>query len=396
MASVKKLGILGSTGSIGVSTLDIVAAFPDQFEVVTLTAGNNLARLEEQIRRFRPKIVAVISPEGAQELRSRLGSQAPQILSGVEGLVACACQQEIDMVVSAIVGAAGLIPTMAAIEAGKDVALANKETLVTAGSLVTEAVARHGVRLFPVDSEHSAIFQSLEGHRMNDVRRLILTASGGPFRNSQLSEMRNVTPADALAHPNWSMGRKISIDSATMMNKGLEVIEARWLFDVPADRIAVHIHPQSIVHSLVEYIDGAVIAQLGIPDMKTPIAYALSHPNRLPLELPALDLCSMRNLTFDEPDLERFPCLALAYEALAMGGTAPAVLNAANEVAVDAFLHEQIAFLDIATVIRTTLKGHEVRPLEQIDEVLRADLWGRKEARRLIDIAGKGGHACCK
>jgi len=394
MASVKKLGILGSTGSIGVSTLDIVAAFPDQFEVVTLTAGNNLTRLEEQIRRFRPKTVAVISPEGAGELRRRLGDDAPEILSGVEGLVACACHGEVDMVVSAIVGAAGLVPTMAAIESGKDIALANKETLVTAGSLVTDAVKRFGVRLFPVDSEHSAIFQSLEGHRMDDVRRLILTASGGPFRNRPLADMRTVTPADALAHPNWSMGRKISIDSATMMNKGLEVIEARWLFDVPADRIAVHIHPQSIVHSLVEYIDGAVIAQLGIPDMKTPIAYALSHPNRLPLDLPALDLCSLRNLTFDEPDLERFPCLALAYEALAMGGTAPAVLNAANEVAVDAFLNGEISFLDIAKVIRAALEGHEVKALAHIDEVLRADLWGRKEARRLIQGSPGGGKAC--
>jgi 1-deoxy-D-xylulose-5-phosphate reductoisomerase len=394
MASAKRLGILGSTGSIGVSTLDIVAAFPDQFEVVTLTAGNNLVRLEEQIRRFRPQMVAVLSEDGAKQLKQRLGDEAPQILSGIEGLVACATHAGIDMVVSAIVGAAGLVPTMSAIESGKDIALANKETLVTAGSLITEAVARHGVRLFPVDSEHSAIFQSLEGHRMDDVRRLILTASGGPFRNRPLEEMVDITPADALAHPNWSMGRKISIDSATMMNKGLEVIEARWLFDVPADRIAVHIHPQSIVHSLVEYIDGAVIAQLGIPDMKTPIAYALSHPNRLPLDLPALDLCSLRNLTFDDPDLERFPCLGLAYDALAMDGTAPAVLNAANEVAVDAFLNEEIAFLDIARIIGATLKGLEVKPLEHIDDVLRADLWGRREARRLIDSQAEGGQAC--
>lgn len=394
MASVKKLGILGSTGSIGVSTLDIVADFPDQFEVVTLTAGNNLTRLEEQIRRFRPKMVAVISPEGAETLRRRLGADAPEILSGIEGLVACACDPDIDMIVSAIVGAAGLVPTMAAIESGKDVALANKETLVTAGPLVTAAVKRLGVRLFPVDSEHSAIFQSMEGHRMDNVRRLILTASGGPFRNRPLAEMRCVTPADALAHPNWSMGRKISIDSATMMNKGLEVIEARWLFDVLPERIAVHIHPQSIVHSLVEYIDGAVIAQLGIPDMKTPIAYALSHPHRLPLNLPPLDLCGLRNLTFDEPDLERFPCLGLAYEALAMGGTAPAVLNAANEVAVEAFLNGEIPFLEIASVIRATLAGHEVKNLEHIDEVLRADLWARKQARQVaVKIAG-GGQAC--
>jgi 1-deoxy-D-xylulose-5-phosphate reductoisomerase len=240
------------------------------------------------------------------------------------------------------------------------------------------------VRLFPVDSEHSAIFQSLEGHRKSDVRRLILTASGGPFRDRALAELRQVTPQDALAHPNWSMGRKISIDSATMMNKGLEVIEARWLFDLPAERIAVHIHPQSIVHSMVEYVDGSVIAQLGIPDMKTPIAYALSHPERLPLSLPPLDLCSLGALTFAQPDTQRFPCLALAYEALAAGGTAPAVLNAANEVAVEAFLGGEIPFLSIAAVIRRVLDRHRSEPLEQIDAALRADLWGRAEARRVI------------
>ena len=383
--SMKNLAILGSTGSIGVSTLEIVAAHPERYRVVSLTGHNNLQRLEEQIRRFRPQIVAVVGPSDADRLRHRLGPDTPEIVHGVEGLITCASLGEADMVVSAIVGAAGLVPTMAAIESGKDIALANKETLVTAGHLVMDAAARRGVRLYPVDSEHSAIFQSLEGHRRKDVRRLILTASGGPFRNRSLAELKKVTPSEALAHPNWSMGRKISIDSATMMNKGLEVIEARWLFDLPAERIAVHIHPQSIVHSMVEYVDGSVIAQLGIPDMKTPIAYALSYPERLPLNLPPLDLCRLGSLTFENPDCARFACLPLAYEALRSGGTAPAVLNAANEVAVEAFLNGEISFLDIPAVIRATLHEHEVRPLQQIDEVLRADRWARASARRIIE-----------
>ena len=381
---MKRLAILGSTGSIGVSTLEIVAAHPERFEVVSLTAGNNLERLALQIRRFRPQQVAVLRPEDANRLRAQLGECSTTILSGIEGLIACATHDAVDMVVSAIVGAAGLMPTMAAIEAGKDIALANKETLVTAGPLVMEAVARHDVQLFPVDSEHSAIFQSLVGHRRSDVRRLILTASGGPFRDRALAELKQVTPADALAHPNWNMGRKISIDSATMMNKGLEVIEACWLFDLPAERVAVHIHPQSIIHSMVEYVDGAVIAQLGIPDMKTPIAYALSYPERLPLDQPALDLCTLATLTFQAPDLQRFPCLALAYQAFAAGGSVPAVLNAANEVAVEAFLAGTIGFLDIAATIRATLDACRPTPLQHIDDVLRADRWGRSHARRLI------------
>jgi len=382
---MKRLSILGCTGSIGVSTLDIVAAHPDRFRVVSLTAGRNLELLQRQILRFRPRLVAVVSPADADTLKAALGTEAPEIIAGVEGLIACACHAEVDMVLSAIVGAAGLVPTMAAIENGKDVALANKETLVTAGSLVMAAVARKGVRLFPVDSEHSAIFQSLEGHRRGDVRRLILTASGGPFRNRALAELQRVTPNEALAHPNWSMGKKISIDSATMMNKGLEVIEARWLFDLPAEQISVHIHPQSVVHSMVEYRDGSVIAQLGIPDMKTPIAYALSYPERLPLDLPPLDLCRLGSLTFEAPDLQRFSCLSLAYEALREGGSAPAVLNAANEVAVEAFLNGEISFLNVPALIRATLENHQAAPLEHIDEVLRADLWARTEARRIID-----------
>ncbi len=381
---MKKIALLGATGSIGVSTLDIIAAYPDQYEVVCLSAGNNLRRLKEQIDRFRPRLVSVISEEAARDLQRELGTKGPEVCCGVEGLIACASHQEVHMVVTAVVGAAGLVPTMAAIEAGKDIALANKETLVAAGPLVMAAVARKGVRLYPVDSEHSAIFQSLQGHRRQDVRRLILTASGGPFRDRPQADLARVTLADALAHPNWNMGRKITIDSATMMNKGLEVIEARWLFDLPADRIAVHIHPQSIVHSMVEYVDGAVMAQLGIPDMKTPIAYALSYPERLPLDQPPLDLCALKNLSFFEPDLKKFPCLDLAYQALSCGGTAPAVLNAANEVIVEAFLQQQIGFLDIAATLQAVLDRHDCAPLEQIDDALRADLWGRQQARRVL------------
>jgi 1-deoxy-D-xylulose-5-phosphate reductoisomerase len=381
---MKNLVILGSTGSIGVNALDIVADHPDKYRVVALTAGNNIDLLHEQIRSFRPEIVAVLSESQARDLRHRLGPQGPEVLSGVQGLVFCATHDAADMVVSAIVGAAGLVPTMAAIEACKDVALANKETLVCAGSLVMSRALEKEVRIFPVDSEHSAIFQSLEGHRRHDVRRLILTASGGPFRNRSLAELSQVTPGDALNHPNWEMGRKVTIDSATMMNKGLEVIEAHWLFDLPAERIDVHIHPQSIVHSMVEYIDGAVIAQMGVPDMRTPIAYALSYPERLPLKIPALDLCELGKLTFEKPDQQKFPCLKLAYDALREGGSAPAVLNAANEVAVEAFLKGEISFLNISRIITSVLELPREDGIEHIDDVLRVDRWARTRARRVI------------
>jgi len=381
---MKRLAILGSTGSIGVSTLQIVAAHPELYRVEALTAGYNLDLLDQQIRTFRPKQVAVVTAEDAKRLRERLGADAPQILSGVEGLIACAAHTDAQMVVSAIVGAAGLVPTMAAIAAGKDIALANKETLVTAGALVMQAVAERGVHLHPVDSEHSAIFQSLQGHQFDDVRRLILTASGGPFRTRDPLTFDSITLADALNHPNWSMGRKITIDSATMMNKGLEVIEARWLFDLPGEKIAVHIHPQSIVHSMVEYVDGAVMAQLGIPDMKGPIAYALSWPKRLPLDMPPLDLCKLGQLTFEEPDPRRFPCLDLAYQALAAGESAPAALNAANEVAVEAFLGGRIPFVAIPEVIKMTLDRHEPVALRQIDEVLHVDRRAREIAREAL------------
>jgi len=382
---MKRLAILGSTGSIGVSTLEIVAEHPNSFQVVALTAGRNLALLEEQITRFRPEIVAVPDQENARRLQERIGTSGPRVLCGTEGLIACAVQSPADMVVSAIVGAAGLEPTLAAIEAGRDVALANKETLVIAGELVMSAVARSGCRLFPVDSEHSAIFQSLEGHRKDDVRRLILTASGGPFRNWSLDDLQDVTPKDALAHPNWTMGRKITIDSATMMNKGLEVIEAHWLFDVPVDDIAVHIHPESIVHSMVEYVDGALIAQLGIPDMKTPIAYALTYPERLALDLPALDLCRLSQLNFAVPDSQCFPCLGLAYDAIRRGGTSPAVLNAANELAVEAFLQEKISFLDISRIISKVVAKHTNTAASSLELILDADRWARQATQDVIN-----------
>ena len=391
---MKRIALLGSTGSIGVSCLEVVADFPEHFEIVALTGANNLQLLAAQIRRFRPQIAAVLNEADAVTLRALVKETTTEILFGIEGLIACAAHPAAQMTLSAIVGAAGLVPTLAAIEAGKDVALANKETLVTAGALVMAAVARKGVRLYPVDSEHSALFQSLEGHRSRDVRRLILTASGGPFRTWSLAQMQNVTPADALAHPNWSMGRKISIDSATMMNKGLEVIEAHWLFAVPVERINVQIHPQSIVHSMVEYCDGAVIAQLGVPDMKTPIAYALSYPERIPLRLPPLDLCSIGSLTFEEPDLQRFPCLKLAYAAIAAGGIAPAVLNAANEIAVEAFLAGRISFLAIPVLIEQVLDRHLPQTPVHLDDLLHADRFARTEARRLIAAGLAGGRIC--
>jgi len=381
---LKKIAILGSTGSIGVSTLEIVAAFPEHYQVVSLTAGRNIELLKEQINIFAPEMVAVADEAAATRLRQELPGCTAEILVGVDGLIRCATHPDAGMVVSAIVGAAGLVPTMAAVRAGKHIALANKEILVAAGSLFMAEVERQGVRLIPVDSEHSAIFQSLAGQRGQDVKRLILTASGGPFRNTSLADLQDVGPADALAHPNWDMGQKISIDSATMMNKGLEVIEARWLFELPAEAIAVHIHPQSIVHSLVEYVDGAVIAQLGIPDMKTPIAYALSWPERLPLKQQPLDLCGGGDLSFSQPDTERFPCLALAYRALGIGGTCPAVMNAANEVAVAAFLERKLGFLQIPRLISRVMDAHQPVELESLEQVLSADAWGRMQAEAMI------------
>jgi len=380
---MKHLSILGSTGSIGVSTLEIVAAYPDRFKVTALTAGKNLELFARQIRQFSPRIAAVASPDDVAALQELCAGLPVEILGGVEGLIAAATADEAQMVVAAIVGAAGLVPTAAAIRAGKDIALANKETLVTAGHLFMEMVAQYGVKLYPVDSEHSAVFQSIEGHRSQDISKIILTASGGPFLNTPVEQLAAVTVRDALNHPNWSMGRKITIDSATMMNKGLEVIEARWLFDAPVEKIDVNIHPQSIIHSMVEYIDGCVIAQLGTPDMKAPIAYALSYPERVATGVKPLDLTAFSGLTFHQPDLNKFRCLALAYKAINAGESMPAVMNAANEIAVEMFLAGSIGFVQIAQVIERTMDAHQPHDLKSIDEVLQADSWGRTKAREI-------------
>ncbi|TAJ25449.1 MAG: 1-deoxy-D-xylulose-5-phosphate reductoisomerase [Nitrospirae bacterium] len=381
---MKQIVILGSTGSIGTNTLDIIAQFPDQFRVVGLTAGTKDEVLEAQLRRFKPAAVALADENAAARLQSRCRDTAVRICSGVEGLAQVAQWPEADLVISAIVGGAGLVPTLAAIRAGKQVALANKEPMVMAGQLMQEEARKHGVKIFPVDSEHSAIFQSMEGHRREDIRRLILTASGGPLWNLSREQMQHVKPEQALRHPNWKMGAKITIDSATLMNKGLEVVEARWLFDVPASQIEVLVHRESIVHSLVEYRDGSVIAQLGTPDMRTPISYAMQYPERLPLDQPPLDLARIGTLTFQEPDHERFPCLGLGYEALRIGGTMPATLNAANEVAVAAYLQEGIGFLEIAEVIEGTMAAHKPRSIATLDDALEADRWAREKADSLV------------
>jgi 1-deoxy-D-xylulose-5-phosphate reductoisomerase len=383
---VKRIAVLGSTGSIGEQTLQVVADFPERYRVVALAAGRSAAKLAEQVRRFRPEVVSVADDEAAGELEALLGDGAPALHVGAEGLRAVATA-EADLVMSALVGAVGLEPTLAAIEAGRDVALANKEVLVMAGALVVRAVRARGVTLLPVDSEHSAVFQVLGGQRREDVGRLVLTASGGPFRTWPAERIAQATVGDALDHPNWDMGPKITIDSATLMNKGLEVIEARWLFDVPPERVEVVVHPQSIVHSLVEFVDGSVLAQLGLPDMRVPIAVALAHPERLPLELERLDLSAVARLDFEEPDRERFPCLDLAFAALRAGEVAPAVLNAANEVSVAAFLEGAITFPAIAAVNADVLSAHVAESgggVRDLADVREADAWARARAREAL------------
>lgn len=383
--SKKRIAILGSTGSIGISALDVLDRYRDRFEVTGMTAWGNASDLKKQILTHRPKVACIMDEEKARELSKDSSVKGTKIVWGTEGLIEIATRDDVDMVLSAIVGSAGLVPTYAAVEAGKDIALANKETLVAAGSIFMKEADRRGCNVFPVDSEHSAIFQSLSGQRKEDVKRLILTASGGPFRKKSREELESVTAGDALNHPTWSMGSKITIDSATLMNKGLEVIEARWLFDVSPNMIDVIIHPESIIHSMVEYVDGSVVAQLGMPDMKGPIAYALSWPERLATGVKPLDLGVRGGLTFEEPDREKFPALDLCYKALEMGGTAPAVASSANEIAVEAFLEEKITFTTIPRIIEKVLSNHNVSEPENIDDVLKADLWGRKEARAIID-----------
>lgn len=381
---MKSIVILGSTGSIGTNTLDIVERFPDEFRIVGLTAGNNDEMLAEQIRRFRPQTVAMSTEAAAVRLRERCSGLPTEIVSGQEGLARVASLPDAELVVSAIVGGAGLVPTLAAIRGKKHIALANKEPMVMAGQLMQEEARRAGVRIFPVDSEHSAIFQSLEGHRIKDVRRLILTASGGALWNLPKEALSDVTPERALQHPNWKMGAKITIDSATLMNKGLEVVEARWLFDIPESRIDVLIHRESIIHSLVEYEDRSMISQLGLPDMRTPISYAMCYPDRLPLDLPSLDLTEIGTLTFCKPDHDRFPCLRLGYESLRIGGTMPAAMNAANEIAVDAFLNGGIRFTDISDIIQSTMQAHTPQPVLSVEAALEADRWAREKADSLV------------
>jgi len=381
---MKKLSILGSTGSIGVNTLEIVARHPEKFQVVALAGGKNLPKMKEQIFRFRPDLASVVDEELARQLRQNLSSHPTRILSGMEGLMAVASHPQAEMVVSALVGSIGLLPTLGAVKAGKNLALANKEPLVMAGEILVKEVQDHGVSLLPVDSEHSAIFQALAGHRKGEIKRIILTASGGPFLRTPLEDLKEVTPEQALKHPQWRMGKKITIDSASLMNKGLEVIEARWLFGVPSSRIEVHIHPQSIVHSMIEYIDGSMIAQLAIPDMRGPIGYALSYPERLDLQLPSLNLFEAGPLSFSPVDEKRFPALGLAYRALEEGGTMPAVLNAANEVAVEAFLQGRLGFLKIPGLIRQTMEQHRPRQQNSLEDILRAHTWAQEEARQII------------
>lgn len=383
---MKSLVVLGSTGSIGVTTLDLVARFPDRFRAVALAAGRNVERLAEQVRQFQPDAVATADQAGADALRALVPEYRGEILAGIGGIAQVATAPGADLVISALVGAIGLQPTLAAIEAGRDVALANKEVLVVAGELVQAAARRRGVKVFPIDSEHNAIYQAMHGHRQGDVRRIILTASGGPFLRAGMDELRRATPAQALKHPTWKMGAKITIDSSTLMNKGLEVIEAHWLFALPPERIDVVIHPQSIVHSMVEYVDGSVLAQLGIPDMAIPISYILAYPERLALDhLPSLDLVQAGRLEFHAPDTERFPCLRLAYEALRARGSAPAVLNAANEVLVASFLDGAIGYLDIPGIAERVLERHDVLRDASLDALVHADAWARRTAG---DLAG--------
>ena len=382
---MKRLAILGSTGSIGRNVLDVVRQFPERFQIVGLAAGRNLPLLAEQIRYFRPAVVSVQDRELAGELSRMLASDNHvRVVPGIAGAQEVAAGTQADLVVSAMVGAVGLEPTLTAIREGIGVALANKETLVTAGALVMAAARQHNVPIIPIDSEHSAIFQAIQGNQTKDIRRLWITASGGPFLRKTREELASVTAAEALKHPNWNMGPKITIDSATLMNKGLEVIEASVLFNLPPHRIEVHVHPQSIIHSLVEYIDGSVIGQLGIPDMRVPISYALAYPERLPLNLPPLDLFQVGRLDFEPPDLERFPCLGLAFQALEEGGDMPAVLNAANEVAVAAFLQGAISFPEIARLISQVMAAHAVQPLTSLEQVLAVDRRARQAASTII------------
>lgn len=381
---MKNISILGSTGSIGRQTLEVISRYPDRFRIMGLSAGENTGLLLEQIREFRPEAVSVKDSRLAESLRARLGDIQVEILCGTEGACEIASNGANDLVVSAMVGASGLVPTLSAVKAGKDVALANKESLVVAGEILTGEAERRGVRIIPVDSEHSAIFQALETCGKEYAKGLIITASGGPFLNTPADELGAVTVEVALNHPTWKMGDKITIDSATLMNKGFEVIEAKWLFGFEPERIAVWIHPQSIVHSMVEYIDGSLISQMSLPDMRIPIAYALSYPERMFMNGRRVVPENFRELTFRGVDNEKFPSISLAFSALGEGGTMPAVMNGANEVAVRAFLTREIGFTDIVRIVEKVMSIHRSSPAESLESVLESDAWARDEARTLI------------
>ena len=383
---MKNLSILGSTGSIGRNTLAVVERFPETFSVRALAAKKNIALLARQIERFNPDVAAVFDEKIASDLKKIIPKNSrADILFGPKGYLEVAAFGASDMMLSAFSGAAGLVPTLAAIDAGKDIALANKETLVMAGEIVLSAAAEKGVAVLPVDSEHSAIFQCLQGHNRSELDRIILTASGGPFRTKPKEEFLHITREQALNHPTWSMGEKISVDSATLMNKGLEAVEAKYLFDLSYDQIDILVHPESIVHSMVAYIDGSMIAQLGSPDMKTAIAYAMSWPRRLPLKQPLPDFSAMGRLTFEAPDLDRFPSIGFARKACQEGGSLPAVMNGANEAAVAAFLEGRILFLDIFNIIKTVMDAHGAQSNPTLSDILDADAWARREAHARIE-----------
>jgi 1-deoxy-D-xylulose-5-phosphate reductoisomerase len=383
---MKKITILGSTGSIGLSALDVIKKNPGRFQVVALAAGQNVNLLKKQIEIFKPKLVYVSTKENALKLRQDLTlNYKIKILYDREGLNEIASFPSADIIVSAISGAAGLMPTLAAIDAGKDVALANKETMVMAGEIVNRRAKQKKVKIIPVDSEHSAIFQCLQGEKIENLKRIILTASGGPFLNFTVNELKQVKLNQALKHPRWKMGKKITIDSATLMNKGLEVIEANWLFNLDFGKIDVLIHPQSIVHSMIELIDGSVLAQMGIPDMRIPISYALTYPERIINDISSLNLLETEKLEFRQPDIKKFPCLRLAYEAGICGGTTPAVLNAANEIAVAAFLEQKIKFVDLPKIINKVLTAHVCGEDPSLESILNADSWARIKTTEILE-----------
>jgi len=382
---LKKVSILGSTGSIGTQTLEVIDQFPGKFEVTALGAGSNIELLKEQIEKFHPKVAVVKNEEYAEKLRKITGNNQTEIIYGEDGYKRIATITEVDIVVSSMVGSSGLKPTYAAIEAGKTVGLANKESLVVAGQVLMEAAKKSGAQILPIDSEHSAIFQALSDSPKDEVKKLIITASGGPFRNTPAEKLDGVTVENALNHPTWKMGNKITIDSSTLINKGFEVIEARWLFDINVESISVWIHPQSIVHSMVEFIDGSMISQLSIPDMKIPIAYALSYPDRLPLNKPEAMPADYSLLTFEEVDFGKFRGLGLAFEAIKEGGTMPAVLNAANEIAVNGFLNKEISYTDIVRIVEKVMELHKREDIFSIEDSLVADKWARSKAKSLIN-----------